>query len=153
MWYFVMQVFWGHKKAHLLVSLVSPVYLTPPPSPWPSPVQARELWRFCTGTSLCERRGSGSEFEVWVTDPPGSADGERLTWPVWSWKLTRLQLEMVAAGHGFHPYLLCVFKPFLKVFLLCFCTNGPFSWVVCTCVCKSICIFLFHVSYHCGARL
>lgn len=67
---------------------------------------------------------------------PGSAAGERLTWPVWSWKLTRLHWKWLLLGMAFIlVYLLCVFfKPFLKVFLFCFRTNGSF-FLSCVYVC------------------
>lgn len=80
MWYFVMQVFCGHKKAHLLVSLVSPVYISHPLF-HPDPHQSRQ--ENCDvsvpGTPLCVRRGSGREFDVWVTDPQVALLGS--AWP------------------------------------------------------------------------
>lgn len=129
MWYFCNAgLLWTQESTLTGVPGFPSIYLTPSLSPWPSPVEARELWRFCTWhPTLCEKR---QRKGVWcVSDrSPGSAAGERLTWPVWSWKLTRLHWKWLLLGMAFIlVYLLCVFlKPFLKVFLFCFCTNGSF---------------------------
>lgn len=153
-----MQVFCGHKKAHLLVSLgLFPHYVSHPfPHPWPQlHTPGKKTVMFLHLAACSVRRGQWKW--VWCVNDrsPGNASGGCLIWLVWSWKLTRSHWKWLLLGMAFILVYLFFFKPFLK-----FCGSfffvqmDTFSWV-CVYVCKSICIFLslFFVTAGQGRKL
>lgn len=139
---FVMQVFCGHRKAHMLASLPPPprVCCTSHllPQPFPSALRQENSDVVAPGIMFYVRRGQRKW--VWcVSDrSPGSAAGEHLSWAVWSWKLSRSHWKWLLPGTPFIFVYLLFLKPFLKSFFF----N---KWVLV----HELCVYLFLQEHLC----
>lgn len=110
-------------------------------SPTPDPQHFRQENSdvSASGIMFCVRRGQRKG--VWcVSDrSPGNAVGERLIWPVWSWKLTKSHWKWLLLGMAF-IFVYLFFS--LKVFL--------YKWILC------VCVYLqeyFYISFSCFLSL